>query len=167
MMRRLFELSRNALRNTTNAPSSTYGFIVKAALEIFADGKAHSAGDVLERGIALGYFPKTLSRESLLNDLHRYYARAIETNRKPLILQLEGSKFRINRPADDWPAIAFDPPPRFIAPDRAAAAKTKLTSTATARDGSPFDVAAAFEIAVCEAFALLGFKKQHHGATAS
>jgi hypothetical protein len=134
-----------------------------AALEILADGKIHSAGDVLERGIALGYFPKTLSRESLLNGLHRYYARAIETNRTPLILQLEGSKFRINRPADDWPAIALDPPPRFIDPDRATAAKAKLTATATARDGSAFDVAAAFEIACCEAFALLGFKTQHYG----
>ncbi|MBD5653597.1 MAG: hypothetical protein IAI50_00250, partial [Candidatus Eremiobacteraeota bacterium] len=152
-----------ALEFPMNPSTSSYGFIVNAALEILADGKVHSAGDVLERGIALGYFPKTLARESVLAGLHRYYQRAIETNRKPLILQLEGSKFRINRPADDWPAIALDPPPRFIDPALAAAAKAKLTTTATSRDGGAFDVAAAFEIACCDAFALVGFKVQHIG----
>jgi hypothetical protein len=66
-------------------------------------------------------------------------------------------KFRINRPVDDWPDTTLPPHPRYIEPAALDALAAKLRGTAVGND------ATAFEQAVCEAFARLGFVTQHVG----
>jgi len=65
--------------------------------------------------------------------------------------------FRLNRPADAWPAVALPALPAWRTPAEIDAAIATLRATATG--GDP----AAFEIAVCAAFALLGYLAQHVG----
>ena len=75
--------------------------------------------------------------------------------RRPLIVLDQHRHFRLNQPPDDWP----DPlvlPTRPAVPD-AAALVARVRATGKSEDSE------AFEIAVCDAFAALGFIATHIG----
>lgn len=131
------------------------GRIINAAIDILGDGKARSADELCAQAIARGLVPKTTRRKYVYSALIEYIARAIGRGRKPPIVQDEARNFRLNEPPDDWPDL---PLPARAAPDaQTQALCDRLASTASGADP------AAFEIAVCDALAHLGFLAQHLG----
>ena len=137
-----------ALEGRTTGP-------IAAAMHILADGVARSADQILdeavkERLLAASYKPKYV-----YTALIEYISRAIGGGRKPYIVQDENRNFRINEPPDDWPNL--NPPPPRPPDPQAQALVDRLTATATGSDP------AAFEVAVCDAFAHMGFLTNHVG----
>ena len=118
---------------------------IAAAMQILSDGITRSADQILdeavkERLLAAGYKPRYV-----YTALIEYIARANGNGRKPYIVQDEQRNFRLNEPPDDWPNLN---PPLPRAPDpQAQALAARLATTATGSDP------AAFEVAVCDAFA--------------
>lgn len=131
------------------------GRIINAAIDILSDGVARDAQTLCAEAIERGLIPKTTLRKYVYSALIEYIARAIGRGRKSPIVQDEQRNFRINEPADDWPVLA----PQAATPDdaRTQALCERLTTTATGDDPT------AFEIAVCDAFAQLGFLTTHLG----
>jgi hypothetical protein len=130
------------------------GHTFAAFLEILSDGVPRSADEILAEGIARTLLPKSTTRKRVYTELIEYIARTVGRMRKPLITQDPNRKFRINEPADAWPAADVPQPPP--APNaEALCARLEQTS----RGGDP----AAFELAVCDAFSALGFLAVHVG----
>jgi len=142
-----------------DAPApSPKGYIIGAALAVLADGAAHDADDILAQALARGLLPASTSRKHVYTALHEYVERTLGAGRVPEFVQVAGSAtFRLNRPADAWPAVALPPLPAWRTPAEIDAAIATLRAAATG--GDP----AAFEIAVCAAFALLGYLAEHVG----
>ncbi len=132
------------------------GHIIVAAIEILGDGKPRTADDLLAQALARGLVPPQTTRKYVYSALIEYIARQLGRGRKPPILQDAQRRFRINEPADDWPDIVPVSQPAGDEASRALAERLEATSTAT----DP----AAFEAAVCDVFAHLGFLTQHLGA---
>ena len=102
--------------------------------------------------------PKSTTRKYVYTALHAYELRTAGAGRIPELVQIPNTaRFRINRPADDWPEIDLPPTRRWIAEADVRAAITRVRKSSTG--GIP----EAFERAACDAFALLGFKAQHIG----
>ncbi len=99
--------------------------------------------------------PPNTTRKYVYTNLIEYVARQIGHGRKPQIVQDAQRRFRINEPPDDWPDVVT----RVKPPDDEAADAlcARLETTSTGQDP------AAFEAAVCDAFAHLGFLTQHFG----
>jgi hypothetical protein len=132
--------------------------LINAALRVLADGHERDAGQILADAVKAGWLPATTHKITLYTSLYQYVQRSISHKRRPLIVQNEVTHaFRINHPVDDWPNIP--PPPRRppLAPEQRDAIATRLHATSTA--AAP----AAFEEAVCDAFAALGFVATHVG----
>ena len=148
-----------ASSDALDAPApSPKGYIIGAALAVLADGAAHDADDILAQAQARGLLPGSTSRKYVYTALHEYVERTLGAGRVPEFVQVAGSAtFRLNRPADAWPAVALPALPAWRTPAEIDAAIATLRATATG--GDP----AAFEIAVCAAFALLGYLAQHVG----
>ena len=128
---------------------------IAAAMHILADGVTRSADEILdeavkERLLAASYKPKYV-----YTALIEYISRANGNGRKPYIVQDEHRNFRLNEPPDDWPNL--NPPPPRPPDPQAQALADRLTATATGSDP------AAFEVAVCDAFAHMGFLTNHVG----
>ncbi len=132
--------------------------LINAALRVLADGRERDAGQILTEALEAGLLPAATRKITLYTSLYQYVQRSISHQRRPLIVQDEATHaFRINHPVDDWPDIA-PPQRRPSLPDAqldAIAKRLHTTSTATA----PM----AFEQAVCEAFAAMGFVATHVG----
>ena len=91
-------------------------------------------------------------------DLRAYVFRMLATGRSPVIIEnVKTHEFRLNRPVDDWPDVMLPRRPRYIAEATIQAAEQRMRETAVGKDP------AAFEIAVCDAFELLGFTTMHVG----
>ena len=155
------ELHRSVFLQALNLPADTFmqppSPVMTNVLQLLADGKPHSADDLYDRGIALGYFKHT-TRKHLYTDIYEYIARTQGIGRKPDIVQDPITKsFRLNRPLDLWPAVTFDPLPQFIDPATVETLVRNLTAAATGDDPT------AFEVATCDAFAALGFAATHYG----
>jgi hypothetical protein len=132
--------------------------LINAALRVLADGHERDAGQILTDAVKAGWLPTTTHKITLYTSLYQYVQRSISHKRRPLIVQNEVTHaFRINHPVDDWPNIP--PPPRRppLAPEQLDAIATRLHATSTAT------APAAFEAAVCDAFAALGFVATHVG----
>ena len=140
---------------TTPAPR---GHIIIAAVEILDDGKPRTAEDILAEALAQKLVPPQTTKKYVYSALIEYIARQLGRGRKPPIVQDAQRRFRINEPLDDWPNVVTLPQHE---PDAATVAlANRLEQAATGDDP------AAFEAAVCDAFAHLGFLTQHLGGYA-
>jgi DNA primase len=136
-------------------PIHTTGHTIAAAMNILADGVTRSAEQIFEEAVKDGLLPAAYKARYVYTALIEYIARANGNGRKPYIVQDEQRNFRINEPPDDWPNLA---PPAPRPPDpQAQALAARLTVTSTGSDST------AFEVAVCDAFAHLGFASTHLG----
>jgi hypothetical protein len=125
---------------------------------VLADGRARSGAAILAEAVQRGLLPAATRELTLYTSLSEYVMRALAHGRKPAIVQDERSHaFRINHPLDDWPDAALPARPLPYAKADADALAERLRTTATGPDP------AAFETAVCDAFALLGFVTEHVG----
>lgn len=132
------------------------GRVITAAIEILEDGKPRDADAILKEALAKALVPPNTTRKYVYTNLIEYVARQRGHGRKPQIVQDAQRRFRINEPPDDWPDIVPSPAPSPH--DEAADALcARLETTATGQDPT------AFEAAVCDAFAHLGFLTQHMG----
>jgi DNA primase len=136
----------------SNTPAP-HGHVIRAAILILSDGKARTADQILRDALDRKLLTPDTKRKYVYTALTEYIARQIAHNRRAPFLQDEQRRFRINEPADDWPDI--EPAPRDEAEVRAL--MDRLEQTASGDD--PL----AFETAVCDAFAHLGFLTQHLG----
>ena len=128
---------------------------IAAAMHILADGITRSADEILDEAVKERLLAADYKPRYVYTALIEYISRAIGGGRKPYIVQDENRNFRLNEPPDDWPNLN-PPPPR--APDpQAQALVARLQTTATGSNP------AAFEVAVCDAFAHMGFLTNHVG----
>ena len=140
---------------TETAPRN---FIIAAALAVLADGKAHDADDILAQGRARGLLPDSTTRKYVYTALHEYVVRTLGAGRSPEFVQVTGTaSFRLSGPVDTWPDIVLPAVPTWISDADVASLTERLQTTSIG--GDP----AAFEIAVCDAFAALGFVATHIG----
>ena len=134
------------------------GHIITAAIEILNDGKPRDAKQLLQESLDRKLIPPTTTYHYVYTALIEYIARQLGRGRKPPILQDAQRRFRINEPLDDWPDLA---PAAKIPIDRDAQALAERLETTGSGDDP-----AAFETAVCDTFADLGFLTQHLGGRA-
>ena len=133
-------------------------YIITTALAVLADGKAHTADDIREQGVAKGLLPESTTRKYVYTALHEYVVRTLGAGRTPEFVQLEGEgAFRINEPVDPWPDIALPMLPRWVSDENIKQLTTKVREASVGGDPT------AFEIAVCSALAALGFLATHIG----
>jgi hypothetical protein len=128
---------------------------LRLALTVLADGRPRNAGAILGDADARGLARAGAKAESIYDSLQRYIQRARMLGRSPVITIDEHRRFRLDQPADDWP----DPvvlPSREAIPN-AGDLVAGLRATSTGADPT------AFERAVCDAFAALGFVATHIG----
>lgn len=145
-------LNRPPIESTTPAPR---GRVITAAIEILDDGKPRDADEILKEALVKTLVPPSTTRKYVYTNLIEYIARQLGHGRKPQIVQDAQRRFRINEPPDDWPDIIV--PPQLPRDEAAEALCERLETTSTAQDP------AAFETAVCDAFAHLGLLTQHLG----
>jgi hypothetical protein len=127
---------------------------------LLADGKPRDAQTILDEGRKQGLFTAATTKQSVYENLLLYIQQEVAKGRKPAVVEDPISrKFRANHPVDDWPAVKLPPRPRYTKAATLEAISTRLRSSVTGADS------AAFEQAVCDAFALLGFVAQHIGGT--
>jgi bifunctional non-homologous end joining protein LigD len=137
------------------------GYIIAAALQVLADGKPHGAKDILEQSLKQHLMPRSTTEKYVYTALREYVLRNLGAGRKPEFIQIEGQgTFRLNREPDTWPDVELPPRPMWLSAGEIEAAEQKLHATATG--GEP----AAFELAVNDAFGLLGFVARHLGGNA-
>ncbi len=139
---------------TTPSSAPERGHVLNAVLAILSDGHPRSADEILAEAIKNGTLPPHTSRKYVYTALIEYIARTEGRKRKPLIVQDDDRRFRINEPPDPWPAIAVPQPPPAPGAEELCA---RLSQT------SHGDDPAAFERAVCDAFTMLGFRATHLG----
>jgi len=132
------------------------GRIIRAAIAILDDGKPRDADESCAEAIARDLVPKTTTRKDVYTELIEYISRAKGHDRTPKITQDVDRRFRRNLPADDWPAPQR-PLPRPAAAPNADELTARLASTGSGDDS------AAYELALCDAFAVLGFVASHLG----
>lgn len=134
------------------------GAVVQAAIDILSDGKTRSAEEILEIARERKLIKDTRAI-TLYEALWQYIERCEARGRKPALVKTIDRKFRINQPADRWPSIDVPAQPAPSAHVQDVIARLRSTG-----DG---DDPAAFEVAVCDAFAMLNFLATHlggHGA---
>ncbi|MBC5799225.1 MAG: hypothetical protein GIX03_03340 [Candidatus Eremiobacteraeota bacterium] len=136
------------------------GRIIRAAIVILDDGRPRDADALCAEAIARGLVPATTTRKDVYTELIEYISRAKGHERTPRIVQDPDRRFRRNLPADDWPAPKAPLPVRAAAPSADTLA-AQLRATGAGDDPS------AYEQAVCDAFAALGFLAQHLGGPAA
>jgi hypothetical protein len=137
-------------------PAPGRGPILDAALRLLADGRPHSAHELLAAGIARGDFPADTRAASVETALRNYLQRKAQSGRRAPIVREPDRRYRLNRPPDPWPdpqsPLAFRPP-----------SPATLASLETVRTTAVGDDPTAFERAVCDFFATLGFTATHLG----
>ncbi|TAM74552.1 hypothetical protein EPN44_10990 [bacterium] len=139
------------------APWQARGHMITAAIDVLGDGKVRSADQILAAALERQLVPPATNKRYVYTALIEYITRQLGHGRKPAIVQTPDRRFRINEPPDDWPDL--DPQahaqPAIDAPTQAL--MDRLDATAAGSDP------AAFELAVCDAFAHLGFAATHLG----
>ncbi|MBV8652055.1 MAG: restriction endonuclease [Alphaproteobacteria bacterium] len=128
---------------------------LRTALAVLADGKPRSAGAILSDGLAARLVRPGAKAETIYDSLQRYVQRARALGRRTLIVMDEERRFRLDQPPDDWPEPLVRPTRPPVQTGRALVAALRATSGGDDPD--------AFEAAVCETFAALGFVARHLG----
>lgn len=137
-------------------------YVITAALQVLADGKPHTAEDILAQAVARHLLPHSTNRKYVYTALREYIVRAIGAGRRPEIVQVEGEgTFRLNREPDTWPEVQLRPRVTWLEPAEIERIVAQLEATATGADPT------AFELAVTEAFTALGFLARHVGGNAA
>lgn len=131
------------------------GHVITAAMDILEDGKPRNAKELLAEALARKLVPCTTTFKYVYTSLTEYIARQLGHGRKPAIVQDEQRRFRVNEPPDDWPDLV--PLPQPVVNAEVEALCERLDATGGGKDP------AAFEVAVCDAFAHLGFLTRHMG----
>jgi hypothetical protein len=126
--------------------------VIQIAYQVLSDGKPRSADEIIDAAIAQGIWPKEKTRKYLYVMLKMYVEKTLARGHEPLIVQDPDRRFRLNHAPDDNP----DPKPAAVWKVPKAIIN-RLRATSTGKDSE------AFELAVCDAFALLGFKTTHVG----
>jgi hypothetical protein len=137
--------SGSALERLMATTPGPRGHIITAAIEILDDGKGRTAREILAEALKRHLVPAGTTPHYIYTALFEYLGRQMGRGRKPPIVQDAQRLFRINEPPDDWPDLA---PPMPSADDAVAALCDRLEATGGGHDP------AAFEAAVCDAFAL-------------
>jgi hypothetical protein len=140
---------------TSKHQPQSWNATLRVGLAVLADGKPRNAGAILADALARGLMRPTAKAEPIYDSLQRYIQRARMLTRRPVIVMDERRRFRLDQPADEWPEPRILPT-RGPVPN-AAALIAGLKATSDGHDP------AAFEIAVCDAFAALGFIVTHLG----
>ncbi len=131
-----------------------HGEIISTVSGILSDGKSRTAAEIWK--IAQDrHLPCSDTVGDLSNNVWSYIERNAAHGNKPVVVPTDDHKFRINEPADEWPDEAPDGTQTAIDIE---ALITRLTQAATDSNDS-----AAFEIAVCDAFAAMGLLSTHVG----
>jgi hypothetical protein len=143
------------MTSSTRAPYQTWNATLRMALAVVSDGKARDVATIYAEGIARGVIRATTKPQSMYASLERYVIHTRMLGRRPLIVLDQHRHFRLNQPPDDWPDPTVLParPPVSNAAELVA----RLRSTGKSEDSE------AFEVAVCDAFAALGFVATHIG----
>lgn len=139
----------------TCLPIEPHGHTLRAVATILQDGKSRDVKQILAEAVARGLLPPQTKQKWIYTALLEYIVRTSGHGHKPFVVQDSDRRFRLNEPRDDWPAI--EPPPAPPLDPSTHALIDRLAQTAHGSDP------AAFEIAVCDAFAHLGFVATHVG----
>jgi hypothetical protein len=132
--------------------------VLGAAVSVLGDGKPRKAAEILADALRRKLVKPSTTAQRIDSVLTQHIARATLRGNRPLVVEsTTGHEFRINHPADNWPSIALPSRPRYVSRHDVEAISTRLRSTGTGSD--PI----AFELAVCDAFTMLGFVAQHVG----
>ncbi|MDE2573526.1 MAG: hypothetical protein KGM44_13510 [bacterium] len=140
-----------------SAPSQAHGHITTAAIQILGDGKVRSADEILAAALERQLVPPNTNKKYVYTALIEYIARQLGHGRKPAIVQTPDRRFRINEPPDDWPDLNPQAHARRAVDAQTQSLIDRLDTTAAGDDPT------AFELAVCDAFAHLGFAATHLG----
>ncbi|HEV3089823.1 MAG TPA: hypothetical protein VGX91_00105 [Candidatus Cybelea sp.] len=135
------------------------GALLDRIREILADGRPRSPSEILAQGKARGLFPANYALENVTIAIHGYVGRKQLRGRKPFAVQDPDGRYRLNHAPDPWPDPS-SPLPRRSPSREALAALDAARRTATGSDP------AAFERAVCDVFAAIGFVATHLGGNA-
>lgn len=136
-------------------PIEHHGHILQAALTILQDGVARDAKVILDEALTRKLVPPGTQPKYVYTSLLEYIVRTSGHGHRPAIVQDVDRRFRINEPPDPWPAVDAPSVPPLSA--QAQAIGDRLAETVRGSDP------AAFELAVCDAFAHLGFAATHIG----
>ncbi|TAM62326.1 hypothetical protein EPN52_00735 [bacterium] len=136
-------------------PAQAHGHMVSAAIEILSDGRVRTAEQIFVEAMERKLIPPTATKKYVYTALIEFIARQIGHGRKPPFVQTPDRSFRINEPPDDWPDLT--PQPQHAIDAKTQALIDRLSATAVGDDPT------AFELAVCDAFAHLGFATTHLG----
>jgi hypothetical protein len=143
------------MTSSTRAPYQTWNAQLRIALAVLDDGKARDIGAIFAEAQARGLARPGTKSQTMYASLERYIIHTRALGRRPLIVLDQHRHFRLNQPPDDWP----DP---LVLPTRPpVSSATELVARLRATGKS--DDSEAFEIAVCDAFAALGFVATHIG----
>jgi hypothetical protein len=147
--------TRHAREAQRSAAAATFRGQIIALL---GDGRPRDSQTILDEGRKKGLFTPATTQRSVYENMLLYIQQEAANGRKPAVVEDPISrKFRINRPVDDWPDVVLAPRPRYIDAAALDAISGRLRATAVGKDST------AFEVAVCDAFALFGFVSQHIG----
>ncbi|HEX6833982.1 MAG TPA: hypothetical protein VF132_10660, partial [Rudaea sp.] len=134
-------------------PIEPQGHTLRAVRIILQDGKPRDAKQILAEAIARHLLPPSTKEKYIYSALLEYIVRTSGHGHRPFVVQDSFRRFRLNEPVDEWPP---EQPPPVPPPDAATQALIdRLERTAPGGDPS------AFELAVCDAFAHLGFVAMH------
>jgi len=134
------------------------GTIRRHCLELLSDGKARTTIEIVKELRDAHLATSGLNTQNLYNNLLAYIEQEAYRGRKPQIAVDEGLRvFRLNQPVDDWPEVTLAPRPRYATREHIEALAHRLEKASLGND------ATGFEIAVCDAFAAMGFIADHVG----
>lgn len=136
-------------------PIEPHGHILHAAETVLADGQSRDAATILKEALARHLVAPETQESYVYTSLIEYIVRTSGHGHQPLIIQQADRRFRLNVPEDDWPRFDL---PATPAPDAQTQAIVDRLSATSHGDGPR-----GFEIAVCDAFAHLGFVATHVG----
>lgn len=132
-----------------------HGDILRAALQVLQDGVPRDAQTILKEALARELVPAGTQAKYFYTSLLEYIVRTSGHGHRPLVVQDADRRFRLNEPLDPWPALPSESPQPLD-----AATQAVIDRLQRAVHG---DDPAAFELAVCDAFAHLGFASTHLG----
>jgi hypothetical protein len=131
------------------------GHIIDVALLVLSDGHPRTGDEIWAEG-RRRHFLATTAKKDVYVALIAYIERHSGQGRWSVIVQDVDRRFRLNHPLDDWPD-----------PKRALPSRKPVVNFEALRDAlhktQRGDDAAAYEIAVLNAFQALGFVVQHIG----